>query len=343
MKKTILAMAVPAMMAAGTAQAVELYNDGTNAFSVGGRLVLKVEARDQSGEESTVKLQNQSSRINFGFKRQLNENLQARALLEYAMQSPEKNVDTSFTNRLGFIAFDHSDYGSVSFGKQWSTFYEVAGVTDIFWVYGGNALGIYNNGGDSRGAARADEAIKYDIALGGLNLSAMYQFEGDASNADFYRDGSYSAAATYDLGNGLSFGGAFLETKKADEDNANQYVLNATYNVGNLTTSLSYGESKNVEDFNNRTADGDIIDFAKARGYEGFVSYNFDSGFQAHAGFNIMEERSGNGEHNEYVVGGSYNMSGVIMFAEYANIDAKNVAGAKSRDNKGAVGVRYHF
>ncbi|WP_026960588.1 porin [Aliagarivorans taiwanensis] len=331
MKKTILAMAVPAMMAAGTTQAVELYNDGTNAFSVGGRLVLKVEARDQSGKDSTVKLQNQSSRINFGFKRQLNENLQARALMEYAMVSPEKNVDSSFTNRLGFIALDHSDYGSVAFGKQWSTFYNVAGATDVFWVYGGSALGIYSNAGDARGAARADEAIKYDIALGGLNLSAMYQFEGDASKADFYRDGSYSAAASYDLGNGLSFGGAFLETKIADEDNAKQYVLNATYKLDSLTTGLSYGESKNVEDFE------------KARGYEGFVSYNFASGFQAHAGFNILEERSGDAEHNEYIVGGSYNMSGVIMFAEYANIDMKDTAGAKSRDNKGAVGVRYHF
>ncbi|WP_051333764.1 porin [Aliagarivorans marinus] len=355
MKKTILAMAVPAMMAAGATQAVELYNDGTNSFTVGGRINLKAESRKEADGERRFAQDNQSSRINFQFKRQLSDNVQARATLEYAMRDPQKNVDTSFTNRLGFVALDHADFGSVTFGKQWSTYYEVAGATDVFWVYGGSALGIYDNGGDARGTARADEAIKYDLSLGNLDLSAMYQFSGDLEVVkDDYdnilssngRDNSYAFAATYDFDFGLGFGAAFHRTNyennvfmaptpesmsTSDFDHQRQYVLNTNYTLGNLFAAYNFAETRNVTS-------------EKAHGHELAVTYDLPMGIQLIGGFNLINDKTAGSDdsYSEYIFGGMYNWNSVLFYAEYAAIEDKS-AGRKTNDNKGAVGVRYHF
>ncbi|WP_026973480.1 porin [Aliagarivorans marinus] len=339
MKKTVLALAVPALLATGATQAVELYNDGSATFSVGGRLNLMIENSDSSTE-----LTNNSSRINFNFSKSITDSVTARSTLEYGLGNPQNNnskvacgdadctedeevgFSTSFFNRLAFIAFDHDSAGSISFGKQWSTYYEVAGATDVFWVYGGTAVGIYG-GGDERGTARADESVKYDNSFGNFNLSAQYQFENESNN----RDSSYALAASYDFDFGLNIGAAYhvADYTAAGQKDSKQLALAATYATDAWYASVVYADLKDLYD-------------RKSNGYEGVVAYTFPNSVQLYAGFNYLDYDAASTRDTQYILGAAYYIAGVRFYGEYANVEEK-AGGSKADDDLFAVGVRYYF
>jgi len=86
--------------------------------------------------------------------------------------------------RLYYVAFD-SPYVYASYGKSWSTYYQVAGTTDRFAVFGGDPSGVFNAGtdGGASGTGRADEVLQtrlYVDAFGKLpikpfNFNLQYQ------------------------------------------------------------------------------------------------------------------------------------------------------------------------
>lgn len=329
MKKTVLALAVPALLATGATQAVELYNDGSAKVSVGGRLNLAVQNKDSSTE-----MLNNSSRINFNFSKTITDTVSARSTLEYGLDDPQSNSGSSFFNRLAFIAFDHDSAGSISFGKQWSTYYEVAGVTDVFWVYGGNAMGIYDQSGDGRGTARANESIKYDLSTGGFNLSAQYQFEGDYSykndldvTVDVARDNSYAIAASYDFDFGLNVGTAYHVTSyDSSAKDTKLWALAATYATDSIYASLAYSDIKELFD-------------DKTSGFEGVLAYTFPNAVQLYAGFNYLDYDDSDTDE-QYILGAAYYISGVRFYAEYAINDFESNG---DDEDAFAVGVRYYF
>ena len=69
-----------------------------------------------------------------------------------------------FGPRLGYIGVDAGTFGKISFGKQLSTHYNIAGyTTDQFNVFGGQASATYvaNSDGGASGTGRADQTILY--------------------------------------------------------------------------------------------------------------------------------------------------------------------------------------
>lgn len=70
-------------------------------------------------------------------------------------------------------------------GKNWSTYYQIAGMADRFSIFGGQAVGIYNAGtdGGATGTGRADDVVQtriYTSALEAIrikpfNLNLQYQ------------------------------------------------------------------------------------------------------------------------------------------------------------------------
>ncbi|BEU03617.1 phosphoporin PhoE [Agarivorans sp. OAG1] len=340
MKKTILAIAIPALFATGATNAQEIYNDGENAFSIGGRLNLMVESANNEGERD-LRSENNSSRINLNFSRKMSENVTARATMEYGLDNPSGNSNSPFFNRLGFIAVDHADYGSVSYGKQWSTYYTITGVTDVFWVYGGSAMGIYDNG-DKVGTARANDALQYNGSFGGVNLSGQYQF----ADEDEGRKDSYSGAVSYDFDFGLNVGATYHQMNRTDAEKSDVFndgdakltALAASYNQGPIYAAVSYGEFKNHVQFEGATGVSD-----KAIGHEGVFAYTLDMGLQLYTGWNVQEDKNSSADLKTALVGAMYDWNNVLLYTEYQDETTKSVSGAKEDDNRLAVGVRYNF
>ncbi len=108
--------------------------------------------------------------------------------------------------RLGFVGFDFGGFGLLTAGKQWSTYYDVSGYADEFWVFGGRASGTYVRGSDGGGAGtgRASKAITYRNAIGGLRVGAQTQLEANRLTGL----GSIGGSAQYAFPFGLTVGAA---------------------------------------------------------------------------------------------------------------------------------------
>jgi predicted porin len=78
-----------------------------------------------------------------------------------------------------------SEYLMAIWGKNWSTYYQIAGMADRFSIFGGQAVGIYNAGtdGGATGTGRADDVLQARIYTSSLkalkikpfNLNVQYQ------------------------------------------------------------------------------------------------------------------------------------------------------------------------
>ncbi len=334
MKITKIA-AIVAMAAASTSvSAMEVFNDGEKAVNIGGRLVLMAEANqteNAAGEtESAVNQKDNSSRINFVFSRKLTNGWDSSAVLEYGLGGA--NLDGfGWFNRLGYVSFDHADYGQIGFGKQWSTYYDIAGKTDVFWVYGGISEGIYADH-QVAGTGRANEALTYRNSFGGFNFGLQYQFEG--TDGDRTRDYGAGISASYDFGDtGFSIGGAYNQAKIVEgsvSEDATSAALNATWANNGWYVSATGTQVKDQGSLNDAT------------GYAGVVAYDLTDLFQVYGGFNYQTDELANGQDftvvNHGYLGVKYDWKGVFLILE-----GKAGEQDELKDNALAAAIRYHF
>ncbi|WP_053978050.1 porin [Mangrovimonas xylaniphaga] len=92
-----------------------------------------------------------------------------------------------FGSRLGYLGFDLKQYGKFTFGKQWSVFYDVTGLTDCLNVFGGRGSPTYYGGtdGGTLGTGRADQAFVYRNSLGPVSLGLQIQARSATNNKFF--------------------------------------------------------------------------------------------------------------------------------------------------------------
>jgi len=118
---------------------------------------------------------------------------------------------STFNPRLYYLGYEHDEL-RVLIGKNWSAYYDIAGWTDNFAVFGGLGVGAYNvdtDGGGS-GTGRADKAGQLRWQHGGLHLAAQAQV---GTQIPEYTDERYSLglglSLIQQLESGWSIGGAY--------------------------------------------------------------------------------------------------------------------------------------
>jgi predicted porin len=131
--------------------------------------------------------------------------------------------------RLYYVGID-SQYLFLNFGKNWSTYYKIAGMTDRFMIFGGSTAGVYNAGtdGGASGTGRANEVLQTRLYLDvfdslrikPFNLNLQYQRDQPIPGVDKERFGDqYGASAWFDTQAGWGFGVAYnlsiIENPKA--------------------------------------------------------------------------------------------------------------------------------
>lgn len=124
---------------------------------------------------------------------------------DYIELSPDPGLsfgksDNALYARLGFIGIS-TPYGRISIGKQWGVHYTLAGNIDNMYMFGGDAIGVYNAGtdGGSAGTGRADQAVKYEYTKGKFYVGLQSQFYGAISDS-ISGFGSSSIASYYIFG-----------------------------------------------------------------------------------------------------------------------------------------------
>lgn len=173
MKRNILAVVIPALLAAGAANAAEIYNKDGNKLDLYGKvdgLHYFSKDKDNDGDKTYVR---------FGFKgeTQITDQLTGYGQWEYNVQSnhSESQGTEGTKTRLGFAGLKFADYGSFDYGRNYGVLYDVEGWTDILPEFGGDTYTYSDNfmTGRTNGVATYRNNNFFGL-VDGLNFALQY-------------------------------------------------------------------------------------------------------------------------------------------------------------------------
>jgi len=189
MKKTYLAASIAALLAASAStQATQVFKDSKNTVSIGGYADMNLSAYNNTNSDKSGELDfnDNTSRINFVFSRDLGSGWEGGATVEYGANLVGSKMVTGeggraveankhLNLRLGNVSLGKDKLGTFTFGKAWGVYYDIGGVTDVPHVWS-PVYGVYGTGdGGLMGTGRADKVIQYRNQMGGLKIGLQYQ------------------------------------------------------------------------------------------------------------------------------------------------------------------------
>lgn len=254
---TLLSVSI---LAAPAVSAVEVYKDDKNAVSIGGYIDVRA-----INTQNQTEIVNGASRINFAFKRQLKNDWEALALIEWGV-NPVGNSDIVYNNRfesiqdeflynrLGYAGLSHDKYGQITIGKQWGSWFDVVYATNYSYVWDGNAAGVYTYNKDDgavNGTGRGDKTLQYRNTYNDFEFSVQTQLKNsefytcDVSNiteAQCQKKWEAGDATAQKVEFNYTFGGAVTYNV------TNMLTLTAGINRGEFDLHFGDGTTRSVED-----------------------------------------------------------------------------------------------
>lgn len=354
MKKTILAIAIPALFASAANAAVIYDKDGTN-FDVYGRVQANYygESDNPNGLTEAHKGDAElvgSSRLGWSGKVALNNTWAAIAKTEWQVAAENSDGSSKFQARKIWAGFDGGQNGKVIFGQDDTAFYDAIAATDIFNEWGSN--GNYYD-------SRQEGQVIYSNTFGGFSGKLSYQTNddtavkikdvgGDIKTTVFdkvKRKYAYAASAGYkfDFGLGMNAGYAYsdLETNdKAPVYNSgekSEWALSANYAINGFYFAGMYTQGTLKNDTTGYKDEG--------RGYELAASYNVDA-WTFLTGYNFKEGKVGaqaagasyKDQVDETLLGVAYAFTPKLTaYTEY------KIQGIDKMDDEFTVALQYNF
>jgi len=126
-------------------------------------------------------------------------------------------VDNVFTSRVAYLGFE-TKYGRLTWGKQWSPYYMIAGLTNQFNAFGGEASGAFarHTDGDIQGTGRAAYALQYHLEIKKIEVKLQLQHR-DLTDAKVYPATYCVGFLIHDL-KGFSFGASYSKVQDGISD-----------------------------------------------------------------------------------------------------------------------------
>lgn len=318
-------------------------------------------AQDHDGEGTTFGTGGSRGGFFYYYKleNEMEFTMQYEGSVDFSGESKFINVSNgeNSNRRLSYLSLSYKDY-SVFVGKYWSPYYDVAGFTDHFMAFGGQAGGAFNNGtdGSSSGTGRVDEVIQLRTKNEEHKFKAALQLRlehTDQKNVD--KDYQYDVAGslTYTGLDGFNVGASFAYAKfdgitsdMSDyniDGNDQSYIVGAVYMKENMSTNVILSYSKN------HMTDNEGIYFDGV-GAELYFRYDMDESYRVAVGGNVLIPRDTDYEkESDYsiktgVISLQYTF-GAKSFDDVVYIEAsfpygRSVDGDKY-SNRLAVGLRY--
>ncbi|ENC9731749.1 TPA: porin OmpC [Citrobacter freundii] len=303
MKRKVLAIVIPALMAAGAAHAAEVYNKDGNKLDLYG----KVDGLHYFSDDSSKDGDQTYMRMGFKGETQINDQLTGFGQWEYQVNAntTESDKGNSFT-RLAFAGLKFGDYGSFDYGRNYGVLYDVEGWTDMLPEFGGDSYTQADNfmTGRANGVATYRNTDFFGL-VNGLNFALQYQGKNenqslsDANVGTNNRDGDtrydngdgFGLSSTYDLGMGVSFGAAYTSSDRTNDqinssnanyaggDKADAWTAGLKYDANNIYLATMYSETRNMTPYGK---DG-IAN--KTQNFEVTAQYQFDFGLRPAVSF----------------------------------------------------------
>ncbi len=325
MKRKVLALVIPALLAAGAAHAAEVYNKDGNKLDLYGRVDGLHYFSDAPGSDGDQTY----ARMGFKGETQINDRLIGYGQWEYQVNANTTEGDhgNSFT-RLAFAGLKFGDYGSFDYGRNYGVMYDVEGWTDMLPEFGGDSYTRSDNfmTGRANGVATYRNTDFFGL-VNGLNVALQYQGANEAQipneqegtgnggyRDDFVNDSDrtvqnsngdgFGISSTYDFGMGFSFGAAYTSSDRTNEqvnkggrvaggDKADAWTTGLKYDANNIYLATMYSETRNMTPY------GDEGVANKTQNFEVTAQYQFDFGLRPAVSFLMSKGKDLSGQGND--------------------------------------------
>ena len=343
MKKTLLAIAIPALFAASAANAATVYEKDGQKFDVYGRVQTNLYDKASAGEDKSSL--NGSARLGLKGSQAINDSWTGLAKGEWQVAGENQDGSAKFKARHIYLGFDGGDKGTITIGQTDTAYYDVIGLTDYMNEWGSEGNGY---------TGRQEGQIIYRGAWNGFAASASYQFADSKPDYAFGDDAVVGVikAAKKDYGYAGTIGytfpvkvavfaGVAKDAFTTTTDNSwdkNDWALGTSYGVDGeegLYAAALYNESK-IEG---------PSDEGKGKGTELVAKYRLPSAVTFLAGYNKLkwDAVSGNTgtDHDlmdAFLLGTGYEFtSKFIGWAEYKFNQVDGV------DDNWTLALQYNF
>ncbi|WP_407321539.1 porin [Dickeya ananatis] len=372
MKRNILAVVIPALLAAGAANAAEIYNKDGNKLNLTGKLDgLHYFSKDNTGSNSG----DQSyARLGFLGETKINSDLTGYGRFEYqfnASRTEEKessNNSAAGQTRYAYAGLKFGDFGSIDYGRNRNVSYDGISYTDVLPEWGGDSS--YTDGFTGRSAGVANYRNKNFFGLvDGLNFGLSYQSaHSDSSSIRKDTGAGYALSTSYTSPIGVGIIGSYghanrtiTQTNDGHGADAEMWATGLKYDANNIYVAATYGEYSNMTYGNSyKFAISGVSQhtgaaFDKTKVFEAVAQYTFDFGLKpsiAYVSAKAEDNTAGSqfantsGYLDRYVsLGLTYSFNkNFSTYTEYdINLLDKDNLYKQATNDRVAVGVVYQF
>ncbi|EPC6962025.1 TPA: porin OmpC [Escherichia coli] len=311
MKRKVLAMLIPALLVAGAANAAEVYNKDGNKLDLYGKVAGLHYFSDDAGSDGDMSY----ARIGFKGETQIADQFTGYGQWEYNLQAngTEGDGDNSAT-RLAFAGLGFGQNGTFDYGRNYGVVYDIEAWTDMLPEFGGDTYAGADNfmNGRTNGVATYRNNGFFG-QVDGLNFALQYQGNNEGSGDGFLfgQEGSgsgdgrklskengdgYGMSTSYNFDFGLSFGAAYSNSDRTDEqtkpdfhntragdrnditaggETAEAWTVGAKYDANNVYLAAMYAETRNMTGYGDANAIAN-----KTQNFEVVAQYQFDFGLR---------------------------------------------------------------
>lgn len=313
MKLKTLAVAVALMASGSQVVASELYNQDGTSLEMGGRAEARLSMIDGKAEDRS------RIRLNFLGKQEISDSLYGVGFWEGEFETSENGAvdnNSDLETRYAYAGLG-GKYGEITYGKNDGALGVITDFTDIM-AYHGNTAALKLPVAD-----RTDNMVSYSGQFEQLALRASYRFADRTTDANGFDDNEqdgFSLSGIYAFADtGLELGAGF-----ANQDDVDQYMLAASYTVGNFYVAGNYtGIEQDSDDykgyelaaaytmgqtvFTSTYNKGDVEDTDTVENLAVDVTYYFKPNFRGYASYNFdLMDNEGSDEQDELALGLRY-------------------------------------
>ncbi len=312
MKRKVLALLLPALLAAGAANAAEIYNKNGNKLDLYGKVDGLRYFSDDTGNDGDMTY----ARLGFKGETQINDMLTGYGQWEYNIQAngTEGDKGDSWT-RLAFAGIGFGQNGTFDYGRNYGVVYDVEAWTDMLPEFGGDTYtqtDVYMLGRTNGVATYRNKGFFGQVD--GLNFALQYQGNNEGEGTWSGQEGSgnsegrklakengdgFGMSTSYDFDFGLSLGAAYSSSDRTDDqvargyqdgmnkrnnyaggETAEAWTVGAKYDANNVYLAAMYAETRNMTYYGGGNGEGNGGIANQTQNFEVVAQYQFDFGLR---------------------------------------------------------------
>ncbi|ACT06519.1 porin Gram-negative type [Dickeya chrysanthemi Ech1591] len=378
MKRNVLAVVIPALLAAGAANAAEVYNKDGNKLDLNGKVVgLHYFSKDDEnkGDQSYV-------RMGFKGETQITKDLTGYGRFEYnfnANQAEDTNGGAGAgKTRYAYAGLKFGDFGSLDYGRNRGLAYDGISYTDVLPEFGGDSSYTDNLTGRNSGVLTYRNKNFFGL-VDGWDFGLQYQSKHeDSTNTARQSGAGWGVSSSYTSPIGVAAIASYAEANRTEQQKldgnglkAETWATGLKYDANNVYVAATYAEYHNLsyipKGHSVQTGSTFTIDstgsitpsavtqrsaFDKTKIFEAVAQYNFDFGLtpslgyvQAKASDDTAALKTDDYLYKYVSLGATYSFNkNMSVYTEYDInlIDSDNAYSLNTNDRV-AVGVVYQF